>query len=396
MTPRDAASGGRWDIFCRVVDNVGDIGVCWRLARILANEHRLAVRLWVDDLAWFRRLCPHASGVGDALQCDGVDVRRWAEPFAEVVTADVVIEAFACEPPAGYVAAMAAREHAPWWINLEYLSAEAWIDGVHGMRSPHPRVPLVKHFFCPGFSPRSGGLLRERGLLDERDRFCANPAQVRAFVAAHARGDGVDVDVDGGGHDDALRVSLFAYGHPDLPALLEAWARGARRVHLRVPEGRVVADVARYFGCTTLAVGERRRAASLVVDILPFVSQHDYDRLLWHSELNFVRGEDSFVRAQWAGQPFVWQIYPQDGRAHHAKLEAFLSRYLATADEGVANPVRAFWWAWNGVGDLLETWPAFAEGLVAQRDHCRAWCAQLAAGRELAAALVKFVEVTVK
>ncbi|MBY0444112.1 MAG: elongation factor P maturation arginine rhamnosyltransferase EarP, partial [Burkholderiales bacterium] len=38
----------RWDIFCRVIDNYGDIGVCWRLARQLSFEHGFAVRLMVD------------------------------------------------------------------------------------------------------------------------------------------------------------------------------------------------------------------------------------------------------------------------------------------------------------------------------------------------------------
>lgn len=50
-----------WDIFCSVVDNYGDIGVTWRLARQLAAEHDLDVRLWVDDLAAFVRVCPSAD-----------------------------------------------------------------------------------------------------------------------------------------------------------------------------------------------------------------------------------------------------------------------------------------------------------------------------------------------
>ncbi|MEO7887531.1 MAG: elongation factor P maturation arginine rhamnosyltransferase EarP, partial [Polaromonas sp.] len=38
----------QWDIFCKVIDNFGDIGVCWRLAADLASRgHK--VRLWVDD-----------------------------------------------------------------------------------------------------------------------------------------------------------------------------------------------------------------------------------------------------------------------------------------------------------------------------------------------------------
>ena len=38
-----------WDLFCRVIDNHGDLGVCWRLARDLAarGERRGALALAV-------------------------------------------------------------------------------------------------------------------------------------------------------------------------------------------------------------------------------------------------------------------------------------------------------------------------------------------------------------
>jgi uncharacterized repeat protein (TIGR03837 family) len=60
-------------------------------------------------------------------------------------------------------------------------------------------------------------------------------------------------------------------------------------------------------------------------------------------DLNFVRGEDSLVRALWAGQPFVWHIYPQDDNAHHAKLQAFLDWMEAPQSLQRAHRV------WNGV-----------------------------------------------
>jgi hypothetical protein len=41
----------RWDVHCRVIDNYGDAGVCWRLSRQLAAEHALDVTLWIDRLA---------------------------------------------------------------------------------------------------------------------------------------------------------------------------------------------------------------------------------------------------------------------------------------------------------------------------------------------------------
>ena len=40
----------RWDLFCRALDNYGDIGVGWRLAADLGARGE-AVRLWLDDPA---------------------------------------------------------------------------------------------------------------------------------------------------------------------------------------------------------------------------------------------------------------------------------------------------------------------------------------------------------
>ena len=100
----------RLDIFCVVVDNFGDIGVCWRLARQLAAEHGCLVRLWVDELVAFSRLCPEIALNQPVQVCSGVEIRPWQPDFPDVEPADVVIEAFACDLPAGYVAAMARRQ----------------------------------------------------------------------------------------------------------------------------------------------------------------------------------------------------------------------------------------------------------------------------------------------
>ena len=170
-----------WDIFCTVVDNYGDIGVCWRLARQLVAERAQRVRLWVDDLASFRRICPDIEPGLESQSSQGVEIRLWGEPFAPVEAADVVIEAFACNPPPGYVAAMAARRPKSAWINLEYLSAEDWVRGCHALPSPQPSLGLVKYFFFPGFVAGTGGLLAERGLAEARDRFHSSPAEQRRF-----------------------------------------------------------------------------------------------------------------------------------------------------------------------------------------------------------------------
>ncbi|AYH41816.1 elongation factor P maturation arginine rhamnosyltransferase EarP [Azoarcus sp. DN11] len=376
-----------WDIFCRVVDNFGDIGVCWRLAKALAHDHGCAVRLWVDDWATFARLCPAARDARDGLRAEGVDVRRWCEPFPRVQPARAVVEAFACEPPECYVEAMAACAPRPQWINLEYLSAEDWVEGCHGLMSPHPRLPLAKRFCFPGFTARTGGLLRERGLIAARERFQADAAAQREWFA----GFGLPAVPAG-----ARRVSLFAYEQPGLPALLQCWADAPQPTVLLVPEGRVLGDVLRFFGGADGRPGDVLAAGRLTTAILPFLDSADYDRLLWACDLNFVRGEDSFVRAQWAARPFVWHIYEQDEAVHHDKLEAFVARFVAGLDGEAAAALRAFWQAWNGEGDAAAAWPAFEAALPGLAPHAHRWSDELAHFQDLASTLMQFLTPAVK
>ena len=306
----------RWDLFCHVVDNYGDLGVCWRLAADLAARGD-SVRLWVDDaraLAW---MAPRGAA--------GVSVHPWpAADDAAIVPADAVLEAFGCSLPPGFVRAMAARRPPPAWINLEYLSAEDYVERNHLLPSPQlvgPGRGLVKHFFYPGFGQRTGGLIRETDLAARQRAFDA-AAWRRAQGIAPAAGERC--------------VSLFCYANAALPAL----------------------------------------------------AQTDYDHLLWSCDLNLVRGEDSFVRAQWAGRPFLWQIYPQSDGAHARKLAAFDDRFLAGAPASLAASLRAASLAWNGIGaaQRIELPPLAAWG-----EHCRAWREQLRRLPDLAAGLRAFV-----
>ena len=274
------------------------------------------------------------------------------KPWLATHVADVVIEAFACELPPAYIEAMTTRATPPVWLNLEYLSAEAWVAGCHLMSSPDPRLPLVKHFFFPGFGPGTGGLLRERDYEARRRSF--DESAFRAEFGVPPR------------TPDELTISLFAYENPALPDLLRAWAASSHPVRLLRP-------------CANAAP---ESAGNLSVHPLPFLPQRRYDELLWTCELNFVRGEDSFVRAQWAAKPFVWQIYPQAEDAHMAKLDAFLAIHPAGAQ------LRPFWRAWNGV--TLPDWPQFAARLPSLDASMQQWAQTLVARPDLASRLVQF------
>ena len=368
------------DLFCRVVDNYGDIGVCWRLARQLAAEHGVAVRLYVDDLASFQRICAAVDVAADVQHLQGVTVRRWHEDMAGEAVADAVIEAFGCELPAVTLAAMAARHRAPVWINLEYLSAEDWVAGCHALPSPHPQLPLTKYFFFPGFDAGTGGLLEEAGLAGRRAAFAADPGRQAAFLA------GIGVHPAPG----ECLMSLFCYPAAPVAALLSALAEDARPSRMLVPEGVAGTALSGWAG-RALKPGDVIRQGSLTLQAVPFLDQADYDLLLWCCDLNFVRGEDSMVRAQWAEKPFIWHIYPQQEDAHRVKLDAFLHRFADGLAPEAARACRATWHAWNGDGDMGAAWPAFRDALPALRAHLPGWAAQLRRQGNLAANLMAFI-----
>jgi uncharacterized repeat protein (TIGR03837 family) len=258
------------------------------------------------------------------------------------------------------------------WINLEGLSAEEWVEGCHTLPSSHPRLPLTKYFFFPGFTAKTGGLPHEAALDSERAQFQASPPAMAAFLAKL----GVTRT-----EMAARKVSLFCYAHAPVAAFFAAWRAGPEPLTCLVPEG-VATDAVRDF------IGGEGRVATrgaLTVRVLPFVSQTDYDKLLWACDLNFVRGEDSFVRAQWAGRPFVWHIYPQDENLHHKKLRAFLDRYADGLDA-----LRAFALHWNGAAAGGADWPALRAELPQIEAQAIRWMQQVAQNGDLVTNLLHF------
>ncbi|HNQ03306.1 MAG TPA: elongation factor P maturation arginine rhamnosyltransferase EarP [Thiobacillaceae bacterium] len=372
-----------WDIFCRVIDNYGDIGVSWRLARQLAVEHRLKVRLWVDDLTAFQSIRPQIDPFLDTQTLAGVEVRRWSDPLPRVDPGEVVIEALACDLPEAFVQRMAARRPRPVWLNLEYLTAESWAAGVHGLPSPHPRLGLTKYFFMPGYDTRTGGLIREADLLATRDAFQNDPGAQGRFWARL----GLPAHPPGEWH-----ISLFSYENAALDSLLTTLAQGKSAVRLLVPRGKVLPAIARWLGLSRLQPGDNLRRGALDLHVLPMLDQDSYDRLLWACGLNFVRGEDSFLRAQFAARPLVWQAYRQEEGAHLAKLEAFLAQYCADMDTDAAAATRQLWSAWNDESDVSEAWCNWSRRLEVQHAHAGHWAAQLATQTDLATRLLTFCE----
>jgi len=371
-----------WDIFCRVIDNFGDIGVCWRLsADLAAHGHR--VRLWVDDASALQWMAPHAT----AAQTAGVEILDWKQSadtqlLGQQLVADVWIESFGCEIAPEFIASYAISTSVkglngtkkPVWINLEYLTAQSYAERSHGLPSPVLNGPAngwTKHFFYPGFTRRTGGLLREPDLQERQPRFDASGWLMQQGIERR--------------RSERL-ISLFCYEPPALAMLLQQLADHATPTRLLVTAGRATCAVQQ---AIVLNIGLRplwNQREALSISYLPALAQTDFDHLLWACDLNFVRGEDSVVRAIWAGKPFIWQIYPQDDWTHHDKLCAFLAML------GASPSLRQAHLVWNAVASPstpavlpLDTWDEWQETVQA----CRQRLLQL---DDLTTQLVEFVE----
>jgi uncharacterized repeat protein (TIGR03837 family) len=346
-----------WDIFCKVIDNFGDIGVCWRLACDLA-ERGQQVRLWVDDASALAWMAP--GGV------PGVQVRAWTDAAPAIgidIPADVVIEAFGCEVNAAWIAPVSIAAYAsihgpggqfdtlnpvsppsshrqpPVWINLEYLSAETYVARNHGLPSPvmsGPARGMTKWFFYPGFTVGTGGLLRD---AEVAQRLAPPSLHATEFisVSASALPPGISTRII------PLKISLFCYEPPALEPLLDQLAHTARPTELLVTAGRATQAVQQLITHKNSLQPLWNERKQLSITYQALMQQNQFDELLWHCDLNFVRGEDSLVRALWAGKAFVWQIYPQSDGAHAAKLNAFLDWLQAPPD------LRLFHHVWNGL-----------------------------------------------
>lgn len=346
MTPHGSNQASplplQWDVFCRVIDNFGDIGVCWRFVTQLAALGH-PVRLWADDASALAWMAPTG--------CPGVELRAWASapPTPQERACDVMVEAFGCDITPEFIAYSAYQASAsgqkPVWINLEYLSAESYVERNHRLPSliaSGPAAGWTRWFFYPGFTAATGGLLRESSLMATRKSLHRH-----AWRAAHCAAYGQQPP------DPKQRwVSLFCYEPAALPELLAQCQ--AQPTQLLVTPGRPQAAVQAALAINSEKISLQRlfdKREQLSISYLPLRSQSAFDDMLWACDFNAVRGEDSLVRALWAGQALVWHIYPQHDNAHHDKLQAFLDWLQAPVS------MRQFHATWNGLDTAPLLWP---------------------------------------
>lgn len=296
-------------LFCTVIDNFGDIGVSWRLARMLNQEMGWTVHLWLDDADALAAIAPELP----ALPClhQQIHVRHWPsdgliDDPAQLPPPAAVIEMFGCNLPEAVQTVI--RQTRPLWLNWEYLSAEPWAQRMHGKPSPQADG-LQKYFWLMGFTDDSGGLLRERDYLPPAE---SDNADYRHTLGLPPK--------------TSSEWLIFGYRSAKWPQWWQMWQQAGQPLTLLLA-GNTVLDSLKQAGIVPDTAlnepGSLFDSGHLRLIRLPFVAQDNFDRLLSLADGLIVRGEDSFVRAQLSGKPFLWHIYPQDESAHLDKLHAF-------------------------------------------------------------------------
>jgi uncharacterized repeat protein (TIGR03837 family) len=256
----------------------------------------------------------------------------------------------------------------------------------HGKPSPQAQLPITKHFFFPGFEINTGGLLRERDLIAKRIAY-SKDAQAQSQFWQNVLGLTDLTQIQ-----NSLKISLFCYPQANVPSLLAGLHSLDQAVTLFFPAS-LLHSTAELFPDFARGAGLSLKKHNITVQPIPFLSQVNYDRLLWSCDCNFVRGEDSWVRAIWAGQAFIWQPYIQEEGLHLKKMQAFLDRYSKQASPELSTLISAAHYAWSDAqAHDSKIFTELMQALSLAKQHALAEANRLAQQPDLLSKLLSFNE----
>ena len=287
------------DIFCEVIDNYGDVGVAYRLARefkrIYSNKQLRFIINKTEELDLIKK-------------AEDITIIAYKNIDKIETPADLIIETFACNIPETYM--NKALKTSKLIINLEYFSSENWVDDFH-LQESFLGGNLKKYFFIPGLSEKSGGIILDKEFLDRKNKVQEN----REYYLKQFN---IDENYD-------LIISVFSY-EKNFDNFLKTLQKLDKKVLLLLLSEKTQKNFIKYFDNNNYY--DKIKAVKL-----PFFTYDKYEELLALCDINLVRGEDSFVRALLLAKPFLWHIYPQDENAHIIKLESFLEKYCPNNKE---------------------------------------------------------------
>ncbi len=307
-------------ILCKVIDNFGDIGVVYRLARSLSElDSSLKLNLVVSDLSTFSKMAGEINPSLSFQQFRGWNILDWNDSatckkyFKEHIPLNI-LECFQCGRPDWLDEILFSEEFSKSGlisriVNIEYLTAESWADDFHLKRGATSSANVKKAFYMPGFTSKTGGLILDKSFIQARDDSNYRKKLLDS-IYSHVNF-----------NDKDFNILLFSYPKDFcffFNTLNRYSAKKTEKIHVFVAPGAgkesFEKTAAQYSDC------------GFSINYLPYMNQEKWDAFLCSMDFLFIRGEDSFARAVLSGKPFLWNIYQQDEEYHLVKLKAFLDR----------------------------------------------------------------------
>lgn len=303
------------DIFCNVIDNFGDIGFSLRLARDL-TLHDLTICLYCDNIQTVKKIANKSDLLNPRLS-----IIPWPESASSYTPSDTVIEAFSCRLP--HEISKKIKNNKSLVIQLDYLTAEKFAEDCHGLSSSSDGSRSFSYF--PGFTDKTGGIICE-------DSFRNKIQNTKTIIPS-----------------SSCSISLFCYKTANLEPILKWLSKSKMTFIFNVFEGQPWQLISNIFG-KDYKFQNTIQDGKFSFRYTPMSDQISYDTALLNHNLNFVRGEDSIVRAMLSGRPFIWNIYPQDAGTHIKKLNSFFDFAKNVCGSDLVEPVRCLNLIYNGHG----------------------------------------------
>jgi uncharacterized repeat protein (TIGR03837 family) len=286
------------DIFCDIIDNYGDIGVVYRLSKELSKKG-YNVRIFSNKFSEIEKIIKNFSAKKNFQKLNNIEFINLDEPLQVSYTANIIIESFGCNIPDEYIDKL--DEKTKLIINLEYLTAESWVEDFHLKESFSPKSFIKKYFYMPSFTLNSGGIILDNEYLQKVNSIKKDKEYI---FNSFYKNLGLKYN------SEIFYINIFTYNW-NFKNFLNYLIETNKKYCIFILDNRFD--------------GKFILNDKISINYLSYMPQEDFDTWLNISDFNFVRGEESFVRATLSEIPFVWNIYPQENDVHFNKLNAFMS-----------------------------------------------------------------------
>ena len=362
-------------ILCKVVDNFGVIGVTFRMASHLKKINPSnTVNLIVDNLEAFKKIYSQVDASKKYQIVNGINVYDWNafdlcyasfsnDKEKAVLSSErlgVILECFQCGRP-GWLEKILFEDELEKTVHIimiDYLTAEAYAEDFHLLKSLTRRAKVQKVNFMPGFTDKTGGLIIDDGWKEA-----------------------VSYNKDG-------PVLFFTYDK-DFSGVVRALKK-SRFTTILLAQGKGKASFEKAWNENI-----KNENHPVKLEVLDYLDLYEWDEMLKKCSVLFIRGEETLSRSCLSGIPFIWHAYPQSDEYQLVKVQALLEKmknYFSTADFLCIEKLMLAFNQTKTADDIEKYTDEFLQRIEVLREGYKNFSIDLRKNGELCSNLMTFIE----